>query len=55
MKETNIYTQIHINISVFLYIDIQNDIKIREREQVEWDQNIDKIFESAKTKYQRDG
>jgi hypothetical protein len=34
---------------------MKTDIKIREREQVEWDQNIEKIFESAETKYQRDG
>lgn len=34
---------------------MKTDIKIREREQVEWDQNREKIFESAKSKYQRDG
>jgi hypothetical protein len=34
---------------------MKTDIKIREIEHVEWDQTIEKIFESAKTKYQRDG
>lgn len=34
---------------------MKNDNKIREREKVEWDQNVEKIFELAKTKYQRDG
>jgi hypothetical protein len=36
-------------------VDTKTDIKIREREQVDWEQNIEKIFESAKKKYQRDG
>jgi len=36
-------------------VDKKTDIKIKEREQVEWDQNTEKIFESTKTKYQRDG
>jgi hypothetical protein len=30
------------------------DIKIPNK-QAKWDQNIEKIFESAQTKYQRDG
>jgi hypothetical protein len=36
-------------------VDRETDNKIRERGHVEWDQNIEKIFGSANTKYQRDG